>query len=58
MAELVRRYADRRLGGTDASVVAIAERVGTTTVATLNRRDFDNLRPKHAAALDIVPARR
>jgi predicted nucleic acid-binding protein len=58
MAELVRRYADRRLGGTDASIVAIAERVGTTTVATLNRRDFDNLRPKHAAALDIVPAPR
>jgi predicted nucleic acid-binding protein len=57
MAELVRRYSDRRLGGTDASIVAIAERVGTTTVATLNRRDFDNLRPKHAAALDVVPAR-
>ena len=25
MAELVRRYADRRLGGTDASVIAICE---------------------------------
>jgi uncharacterized protein len=37
--------------------LVVAERVGTTTVATLNRRDFDNLRPKHAAALDIVPAR-
>lgn len=55
MAELVRRYADRRLGGTDASIVAVRERLGVLTVATLNRRDFDNLRPKHAKALTIVP---
>ena len=55
MAELVRRYADRRLGGTDASIVAIAERLGAMTVATLNRRDFDNLRPAHATALMIFP---
>jgi uncharacterized protein len=38
MAELVRRYADRRLGGTDASVIAICERLSITTVATVNRR--------------------
>lgn len=39
MAELVRQYADRRLGGTDSSIVAICERLGVETVATLNRRD-------------------
>lgn len=55
MAELVRRYADRRLGGTDASIVAICERLNLDTVATLNRRDFDNVRPRHRLALDIVP---
>lgn len=55
MAELVLRYADRRLGGTDASIVAIAERLGIATVATVNRRDFDNVRPAHIAALNIVP---
>lgn len=55
MAELVRQYADRRLGGTDASIAAVCERLGVTTVATLNRRDFDNLRPKHAKAFTIVP---
>lgn len=55
MSELVRQYADRRLGGTDASIVAICERLGVRTVATLNRRDFDNLRPKHLQALEIVP---
>lgn len=55
MAELVRQYADRRLGGTDASIVAVCERLGLRMVATLNRRDFDNLRPRHAKALTIVP---
>lgn len=55
MSELVRRYADRRLGATDASIVAACERFDLDTVATLNRRDFDNLRPRHRPALIIVP---
>lgn len=56
MSELVRQYADRRLGGTDASLVAVAERLGITTIATVNRRDFDNVRPRHVPAFTIVPA--
>jgi predicted nucleic acid-binding protein len=36
MAQLVGRYADRRLGGTDASVIAVCERLSITTVATVN----------------------
>ena len=55
MAELVRRYADRRLGGTDASVITICERLSIVTVATVNRRDFANVRPRHVTALAIVP---
>ena len=55
MAELVRSYADRRLGGTDASVIAVCERLSVATVATVNRRDFANVRPRHVAALAIVP---
>jgi uncharacterized protein len=55
MAELVRQYADRRLGGTDASVVALAERLKVTTVATVNARDFANVRPRHVKALRLVP---
>jgi uncharacterized protein len=55
MAELVRQYADRRMGGTDASVVALCERLSVTTVATVNRRDFANVRPRHVTALAIVP---
>lgn len=55
MSQLVRRYADRRLGGTDASIVAICERLDLDTVATLNHRDFANLRPSHRTALTLVP---
>lgn len=55
MAQLVRQYADRHLGGTDASIVAVCERLGVETVATLNRRDFDNVRPAHRQALTVVP---
>jgi uncharacterized protein len=55
MAELVRRYADRRLGGTDASVIAVCERLSIATVATVDRRDFANVRPRHVSALAVVP---
>ena len=55
MAELVRRYADRNLGGTDASVIAVCERLAIVTVATVNLRDFANVRPRHVAALTTVP---
>jgi predicted nucleic acid-binding protein len=55
MSALVRRYADRRLGGTDASIIAVCERLDLETVATLNRRDFDNVAPQHRRVLTIVP---
>ena len=45
MAELVRRYADRRLDGTDASVIAMCGRLAILTVATVNLRDFAKVRP-------------
>ncbi|MGN6694136.1 MAG: type II toxin-antitoxin system VapC family toxin [Aquihabitans sp.] len=40
MAELVAQYRDLGLGTTDASVIAAAERIGTTEIATLDRRHF------------------
>ena len=55
MADLVRRYADRRLGGTDASMIAVCERLSIASVATVNRRDFANVRPRHVSAFAIVP---
>ena len=55
MAGLVRQYADLRLGGTDASVIAICERLGIVTVATVNLRDFATVRPRHIPAFITVP---
>jgi predicted nucleic acid-binding protein len=55
MAELVETYADLPLGTVDASVVAVAERLGLTAVATLDRRHFAVVRPKHVDALTLLP---
>ena len=55
MAELVRAYADLPLGAVDASVIAIAERLTLTDVATLDRHHFTVVRPKHAKALNLLP---
>lgn len=57
MAELVKQYDDLRLGTTDASVIALAERLGVTEVATLDRRHFTAVRPKHVDALTLLPER-
>lgn len=55
MAELMRRHRDFPLGVTDASVVAAAERLGLTEVATLDRRHFHAVTPTHAPALHLLP---
>lgn len=55
MAQLVETYASLPLGGVDAAVVAIAERLNVATVATLNRRDFAVVRPRHVNALTLIP---
>ncbi|MGH3200668.1 MAG: type II toxin-antitoxin system VapC family toxin [Streptosporangiaceae bacterium] len=55
MAELVERYADLPLGAADASVVAVAERLGVREVATLDRRHFTVVRPSHVNALTLLP---
>jgi predicted nucleic acid-binding protein len=48
-------FADLRLGGTDASVIAVAERYGVTRIATLNHRHFHTVRPRHATAFTLLP---
>ncbi|MEV7011045.1 PIN domain-containing protein [Streptosporangium sp. NPDC051022] len=55
MAELVRRYGDLPLGGTDASVIAVAERRGSTRIATVDHRHFTVVRPRHTPALELLP---
>ena len=56
IAELVDEYADLPLGGTDASVVALAERLDTAVVITLDRRHFTVVRPRHRETLELLPA--
>ncbi len=53
--ELVEVYADLRPDLMDASIVAVAERLGVGTVATLNHRDFTVVRPRHLGALELLP---
>jgi len=55
-AEFEVQYASLGLGLVDASVIVACERLGETKVATLNRRDFSVVRPRHCDALTLLPA--
>jgi uncharacterized protein len=55
MSELVRQYRDFPLGTTDASVIAIAERLGIHEIATLDTRHFRAVRPRHVGTFTLLP---
>jgi uncharacterized protein len=55
VGELVEQYQDLPLGIVDASVVVLAERHGLDTIATLDRRHFSTIKPKHVAGFTLVP---
>ncbi len=55
VAELTDKYGDQHFGGVDAGLVALAERLGLTTIATLDHRHFGVVRPSHIAALTLLP---
>ncbi len=55
MAELVETYGDFPLGLVDASVIAIAGRLGADAIATLDRRRFSVVRPRHLPAFKLLP---
>lgn len=55
VVELVDKYDNLPLGTVDASVIAAAERMKITTVATLDRRDFSAVRPRHVPSLTLLP---
>jgi predicted nucleic acid-binding protein len=55
IAELVATYKDLPLGTVDASVVAAAERLGITQIATLDRRHFSIVRPAHIPVFALIP---
>jgi len=53
--KLETEYAGLDLGLVDASVIALCERLGEQAVLTLDRRDFSVVRPRHCAALHLLP---
>ncbi len=55
ITELLDEYADLGLGIVDASVVAACERLDQTELATLDRRHYTVVRPRHCAALSLLP---
>jgi predicted nucleic acid-binding protein len=53
--ELCDRYADADIGFVDAAVLAVVERLQEPKLATLDRRHFSLLRPRHVDALQLLP---
>ena len=54
-AALMAQYGDFPLGFVDATIVAMAERLGTRDVLTTDRRHFGTVRPRHARHLTLLP---
>ena len=54
-AELETAYHDLDLGFVDASTIALCERLRATAVATLDRRHFSVVRPRHCSHLTLLP---
>ena len=53
--DLCDRYADSDIGFVDAAVLAVVERLDEPKLATLDRRHFSVLRPRHREALLLLP---
>ena len=55
MAGLVETYIDLPLGIVDAAVIAIAERLQLTEIATLDQRHFNVVRPVRVQTFILLP---
>ena len=54
-SEILRQYADANLDFIDALIAATAERLNITRLLTLDRRDFQLIRPKHCVSFELLP---
>jgi uncharacterized protein len=54
-AQIELQYASLDLGLVDASVIATCEELAEPKVATLDRRDFSVVRPRHRDHLSLLP---
>ena len=53
--EILKQYADANIGFVDASLVAVAERLGINTIFTTDRRHFSLIKPAHCPAFTLLP---
>lgn len=56
ITKVIERYADQEIGAADASIVVLARRYATRTIATLDRRHFDVVRPLDGGRFRVVPS--
>ncbi len=54
-AEILRQYADANLDFVDALIAATAERLNIKRLLTLDRRDFQLIRPRHCDGFELLP---
>jgi predicted nucleic acid-binding protein len=55
MEAIMREYASAELDFADTAIMAVAERLNITRVATFDRRDFSIFRPTHCEYLELLP---
>jgi uncharacterized protein len=55
-ALLIAKYHDLDLGLSDASVIAIAERLGANRILTVDQRDFRVIRSVHGKPFRLLPS--
>lgn len=53
--QVIERYDDQEIGVADASNVVLAARYQTRTIATLDHRHFDDLRPLSGGRFRVLP---
>ena len=53
--DIVSDYADARFDIVDCCIMAIAERLNITRIATFDRRDFSIFQPRHCDFLELLP---
>jgi predicted nucleic acid-binding protein len=55
ISALVAKYRSLPLGGTDASVIVLADRLRTSLIITLDRRDFGAVRNATGRPFELLP---
>lgn len=53
--EISRHYDSAQFDIVDCCIMAIAERLNVTRIATFDRRDFSVFRPRHCEYLELLP---